>query len=357
MDRKVEKNLSILIAVAATISILIAAVVFSAQALAQGTYVCSYNIDRGCWVAEEQSSCAEGYFGICEGNDVIECLANTGNECVGGPPLASKVSNLYKMSLGIGTLLALGIIIYGGVRYTASGGNSSATGEAKKWISAAAFGLVILFGSYLLIKLLNPDLLTLTDPTTQQNEPQPPPNVTFTLPGTYGVVPGDGGIDLSTLPAIGSGTGALLLCGNANTCETGTYLNIEVDSNREERIADIEDYPGNTIRSDQFSYIVFAGDLARVVLYEDLNFSGVRITLERNPVNNRVSCTYEYYAESNNVVRANCSSDLVSVSTGSVGLNLHNICIRDDNRDGNCSNNWGDDITSLVITGINSGGL
>src|SRR3989344_2216236 len=98
MDRKVEKNLSILIAVAATISILIAAVVFSAQALAQGTYVCSYNIDRGCWVAEEQSSCAEGYFGICEGNDVIECLANTGNECVGGPPLTHSFPVLAKHS-------------------------------------------------------------------------------------------------------------------------------------------------------------------------------------------------------------------------------------------------------------------
>jgi len=95
--------------------------------------------------------------------------------------LAKKVSNLYNMALGIGAMLALGIIIYAGVRYTASGGNASAIGEAKKWISAALLGLVLLFGSYLLLKTINPDLLTLKDPTTLQNESQEtePPDLTL----------------------------------------------------------------------------------------------------------------------------------------------------------------------------------
>jgi len=159
---------------------------------AQGTYVCKYSISDGCRVSEEQSNCAEGYFGTCEGGDVLECLANSGNECVGGPPLAEKVLNLYNLALGVGVILALGILVYAGVRYTASAGNASAIGDAKKWIWAALIGLVLLFGAYVFLNVLNPNLLNLEDPTTPQNEPQPPPDVNLTLPGADGTAPPEG---------------------------------------------------------------------------------------------------------------------------------------------------------------------
>ena len=115
---------------------------------------------------------------------MIECLANSGNECLGGPPLAEKVKNLYNFSLGAGAVLAMGIFIYAGFRYAASGGNSSAIGDARKWMGAALLGLAILLGSYIFIKTINPDLLILKDPTTLQNESQEAPQINITFQGS-----------------------------------------------------------------------------------------------------------------------------------------------------------------------------
>ena len=149
---------------------------------AQGTYSCVLSADDGC-VAAEGNNCAEGYFpSSCEGDTPGECTEPT-RQCINAPPLAEKVNNLYNWALGAGALLALGIFIYAGVRYAASAGSSSAMGEAKKWMGAALGGLAILFGSYLFLKTINPDLLTLRDPTTPQNEPQEPPQISLTLPG------------------------------------------------------------------------------------------------------------------------------------------------------------------------------
>jgi len=100
--------------------------------------------------------------------------------------LADRVADLYNMALAVGVVLALGILVYAGVRYSASGGNPSAIGNAKAWIWAALIGLVLLFGVYIFLNVINPNLLTLTDPTAPQNVPQPPPNVNLTLPGAGG---------------------------------------------------------------------------------------------------------------------------------------------------------------------------
>jgi len=63
--------------------------------------------------------------------------------------LASRTLNLYNTALGFGAILALGVIVYGGVRYSASAGNPSGITEAKKWIIAGLLGLLLLFGSFL----------------------------------------------------------------------------------------------------------------------------------------------------------------------------------------------------------------
>src|SRR3989338_7229324 len=77
--------------------------------------------------------------------------------------LAERVSNTYTWALGIGGMVALGIIIFGGVLYSASGGNPGRIDEAKKWIQHALFGLALLFSSYLLLTLINPDLTRLQE--------------------------------------------------------------------------------------------------------------------------------------------------------------------------------------------------
>ena len=77
--------------------------------------------------------------------------------------LAPAVYNFYIWSMSIGGLLALSIIIYGGVLYSASGGNPGRMGEAKKWIASALFGLALLFSSFLILNTINPDLTNLKD--------------------------------------------------------------------------------------------------------------------------------------------------------------------------------------------------
>src|SRR3989338_898968 len=90
--------------------------------------------------------------------------------------LAERVSNTYSWALGIGGMVALGIIIFGGVLYSASGGNPSRMDEAKKWIQHALFGLALLLSSYLLLNFINPDLTSLEevflDPNPQVEGPK-----------------------------------------------------------------------------------------------------------------------------------------------------------------------------------------
>ncbi|MBU2101110.1 hypothetical protein KKH05_00060, partial [Patescibacteria group bacterium] len=55
--------------------------------------------------------------------------------------LADKITNLFNWAVSLAGLLALAIIIYGGVSYAASAGNPSRISEAKKWITSAFLGL------------------------------------------------------------------------------------------------------------------------------------------------------------------------------------------------------------------------
>src|SRR3989338_10248088 len=55
--------------------------------------------------------------------------------------LAEHAANFYSWSLGIGVMLALGVLVFAGFLYVTSSGNPSRMGEAKKWITAAVAGL------------------------------------------------------------------------------------------------------------------------------------------------------------------------------------------------------------------------
>jgi len=83
--------------------------------------------------------------------------------------LAERVTNFYNYALGLGALLALGVILYGGLAYSASAGNPSRITEAKEWIKHAIFGLILLFSIFIFLQILNPDLLNLEEILLEQN--------------------------------------------------------------------------------------------------------------------------------------------------------------------------------------------
>lgn len=100
--------------------------------------------------------------------------------------IAEQIGNFYAWALGIGGLIALGALVLGGILYTASAGNASRQDDAKQWIVGALVGLLILFGAWFILNIINPNLLKLTDLTLLVNKggggsngsgnlPPPPP--------------------------------------------------------------------------------------------------------------------------------------------------------------------------------------
>ena len=72
------------------------------------------------------------------------------------------VTAIYKFavwSVGIGALLMISI---GGFMYFIAAGNASKLESAKKVISDALYGLVIVMVAYLILYIINPDLVTVS---------------------------------------------------------------------------------------------------------------------------------------------------------------------------------------------------
>lgn len=134
-------------------------------ASAENTFTCSYRTGGGtgeekCLVSEE--TCKENYIPSCQGNNEAECLVSAGT-CVPAKkiPIAEQVASFYQWAVGISALVALGILVYAGLAYTVAGGNASRQNDAKQWIWNALIGLALLFGSYLILNTINPNLTKL----------------------------------------------------------------------------------------------------------------------------------------------------------------------------------------------------
>jgi len=74
---------------------------------------------------------------------------------------ADYLSNAYKIALGAGVFTAAVVIIYAGIMMAVSGDNASKQKDARDQIFQAILGLIILFGSYLILRTINPDLVKL----------------------------------------------------------------------------------------------------------------------------------------------------------------------------------------------------
>ena len=78
--------------------------------------------------------------------------------------LVDLVAYIYNFALAIGGILAFVMLVIGGVRWLASAGAPAAIGTAKKQITTALLGLVLLLASYLILNTLNPELVLLRTP-------------------------------------------------------------------------------------------------------------------------------------------------------------------------------------------------
>jgi len=85
---------------------------------------------------------------------------------VSGPSQYIQAIFTYGLSIvGITALLAL---VIGGFRYLSSGENETRKTSGKEWIWGAIAGLILMLCSYLILWTINPELVTLREPSLQE---------------------------------------------------------------------------------------------------------------------------------------------------------------------------------------------
>ncbi len=78
--------------------------------------------------------------------------------------LAQFIAFVYKYGLSIASVIAVLVIIFAGVQWTISGGNSEAISSAQHKIYGAIVGLIILAAAYTILYTVNPELVNLRPP-------------------------------------------------------------------------------------------------------------------------------------------------------------------------------------------------
>lgn len=77
------------------------------------------------------------------------------------PWLGEFISWVYKYALGAAGVIATAMIMVAGFLWITSGGNPNTISQAKKYITSAVFGLILVMCAYLILNFLNPDLVTM----------------------------------------------------------------------------------------------------------------------------------------------------------------------------------------------------
>ncbi len=103
--------------------------------------------------------------------------SNFGTELLGYTDCASAdtsasipnyIRRLYQFAIGISGILAVGMMVAGGILYTVSGGSPDKQNEGKDMIFSALWGLGLLFGAYIILNTINPQLTELKEPDAPQ---------------------------------------------------------------------------------------------------------------------------------------------------------------------------------------------
>ena len=72
------------------------------------------------------------------------------------------MGKFYQIALALVGVAAFGTMVYGGILYTISAGNSSKQQDAIGYLTSAALGVVLLLGAYLLLYTIDPSLTNLS---------------------------------------------------------------------------------------------------------------------------------------------------------------------------------------------------
>lgn len=87
---------------------------------------------------------------------------------------AAYIARFYQFALMIAGMLAFGMLIYGGIKYAVSRGNTAQIADAKDIIYQTLWGVALLLGAYLILYTIDPGLVSLTDPKITALVPKSP---------------------------------------------------------------------------------------------------------------------------------------------------------------------------------------
>ncbi len=90
-------------------------------------------------------------------NSLQKVTCQEGNIC-NIPWLGQYIAGLQSYAIGIVGIIAVIVLMIGGVIWLTSAGNPNQVGQAKKMIAGSLVGLFLVFGSYLILYLVNPNL-------------------------------------------------------------------------------------------------------------------------------------------------------------------------------------------------------
>ncbi|MFA5051964.1 MAG: pilin [Patescibacteria group bacterium] len=74
------------------------------------------------------------------------------------------LADIYRYLAGVSGILAVVMMIYGGIKYVISFGNPSKLSDARDTISSAMIGLALVLGSYVILNFINPSITSLKVP-------------------------------------------------------------------------------------------------------------------------------------------------------------------------------------------------
>lgn len=92
-------------------------------------------------------------------------------DVVSVPWIGEYIAALYRWSIPIGAMLAVIAIMIGGVIWLTSAG-AERLSAAKTWITNAVIGLLILICSYVILNIINPDLVNFTQLSIRITKPE-----------------------------------------------------------------------------------------------------------------------------------------------------------------------------------------
>lgn len=75
--------------------------------------------------------------------------------------MACFIADIYRYLSGVAGILAVTMMIYGGIKYTVSFGNPSKLQDARDTITSAMIGLALVLGTYVILNFINPGLTSL----------------------------------------------------------------------------------------------------------------------------------------------------------------------------------------------------